>query len=579
MLLALGLTLGLHHATAQAGDLDGTVEEAIAVHVTNQGLARLGDIVEALVPPFFTIEAGTGSLACDESSSLTYSLEELTIFITVDDVVLRGEDGALKLTLYGTLDSNNALAAINGSCSVLENLDESCVVLLPTTAIQADLSIQIAEVDGEIDVTVDPFTLSVSPINNPIAECSLASAVGALLGQNPNALSDLIVDSIAPAFEELPATIEAPLEEALSALTFDTEFELLPGYSLGLGLFPSRVEISEAGVILGLGADIVAGDGAACVDTASGPPVNGAGWPTFSEQASGSSLRYDAGLFLGRDFVDHVLWSIWGSGALCIELEDLAGTPLSTGLMGTFFGDEVVELFGEDEAALIAIRPDVAPYAIFSDDQPPLAVGVEALGVELYGPLDYRQTRALRVDVNGDIGINAGITEGVLAAELVIDDAALDFSEVYSELLQPGYSQGLPGLVDLALNSFLPDDLLPSVTLPYLLGAELSDIIWQPTEDGNWQGGYLLLDVSGVEPIELPGCSADAIGCDGGGIGFEFDLEDALGCADGGDMGLGCEDSGDGCASGGRIFVPTARLFPAVVAILGVLIRRRERRG
>ncbi|MEL6342619.1 MAG: hypothetical protein AAFV53_05775 [Myxococcota bacterium] len=576
MLLAAALTLGLHSPQARAGDLDGTVEEAVALHVTNQGLARLGDIVESLLPPSFTIEGGSGSLACDDTSSLTYTLETLNIFLNIDDVAIRGEDGVLKISVYGSMDSNNAAATVQGSCSILEDLNETCTLSIPTTAVQADLSIEITEVDGVFDVTVSPFTLLVSPINNPVADCTLGSAVGTLLGQNPSAISDLIVDSIAPALDDLPASLETTLEDVLSSLSLDTEFELLPGASLGLSLFPSRLEISEAGLIIGLGSDIIAGDSADCVDTSAGPDLQGAGWPTFSEQASGSSLRYDAGLFVGRDFVDHLLWSVWGSGALCLELEDFNGAPLNTALVGTFFGEELVGLVGEDEPAIISIRPDVAPIVTFSDDQPPLAVQVERLGLELYAALDARQARLLRVDIDGEIGVGISLVDSVLATELVIDDGALGYTEAYSELLSPGYSAGLPGFVNLALRTFLPDDLLPTVTLPYLLGAELSDIIWQPTEDGAWQGGYLLIETENIEPIELPGCSASDVGCEGG-VGFEFDIEEALGCADA-DAGMGCDESTGGCVVGGPIFIPTARLFPAVVALLGVFIRRRETR-
>lgn len=570
------LALMFMTAVASAGDLDGAVNEAVAVHITNQGLSHLGDLVEALVPGSFVIEAGGGELACDDQGDpLSYSLSELELLLAVDEVDLRAADGRLELTLYGTLSSTEASLDVSGDCSILTDLEEACGVQLPVTAMQADLSILVEEVDGTFDVTVDPLSVDISPIGNPISDCTLASAVGTLIGQNPDAISGLILDNIEPALDGLPETIESSLEDVFTSLTFETEFELLAGAALGIGLAPSSVELSEAGLILGLGAEITGGDSGDCVDTSAGPALSGKGWPAFAETAAGTSLPYDVGLFVGRDFVNHLLWSAWGSGALCIELEELNGAQLTTGLMSSFFGAEVAELFGEEEPALLTITPDVAPYAVFSDDQPPVAIGLEQMGVELYSKLDGRTVRALRVDVDGDIGINVGLADSVLQTELVLDEGSLGYTETYSELLWPGFSAGLPSLVELALGSFLPEDLLPTVAVPYLLGAELSEVAWLPSADGDWLGGYILLETEAVQPLELGGCSASDLGCDSGGAGFELDLESALGCsADGG--GFGCEDSGAGCAVGGRVFIPTARLFPALIVLLGAALRRRD---
>jgi len=575
MIAPLLLTTALHSATARAGDLDGQVEQAVAVHVTNQGLSHLGDIVESLIPNSFPITAGGGELACDDSGDpLSYQLSDLDLYLGVDEVDLRTADGRLELTLYGTLSSSAATLDITGDCSILTDLEEVCGVQLPVTAMQADLSILIEEAGGTFDVTVEPLVVDISPIGNPLSACTLSSAVGTLLGQNPEAMSDLILDNIEPSLEDLPATIESSLEDIFTSLTFETEFELLAGAALGISLAPSLLELSEAGMVIGLGADITGGDSGDCVDTSAGPPGADAGWPGFSDTASGTSLPYDVGLFVGKGFVDHLLWSAWGSGALCLELEDLQGAPLTTGLMGSFFGDELITMFGDAEPALLSITPDVAPFAVLSDDQPPVAIGLDQLGVELYTQLDGRTLRALRVDVDGEIGINVGLSSGVLGTELILDEGSLGYTETYSELLWPGYSTGLPSLVELALGTFLPEDLLPTVELPYLLGAELSEVAWLPTEDGRWLGGYILVETERVQPVKLGGCSADALGCDGEGAGIELDLESALGCSsDKG--GFGCEDSG-GCAVGGTIFVPTARLFPALFVLLGALIRRRD---
>jgi hypothetical protein len=573
MFASLAVMAGLYSPTAAAGDLDGTVSEAVAVHVTNQGLAQLGDIVEALVPSSFLVEAGGGSFACDDSGdALSYTLSDLDLLIGVDEVELTAADGALLLTLYGTLSSSAASLDVSGDCSILQDLSETCGVQLPVTALQADLQLDIVQTDDGFDVTASPVVVDISPIGNPLSACTLASAAGTLLGQNPDAISDLILDNIEPSLESLPQTIEDALEGILADLAFETSFELLPGIALGIVMSPALLELSEAGLVVGLGAEILGGDSNPCVDSSAGPQLGGGGWPTFSEQAAGTSLTYDAGVFVGRDFVDHLLWSTWGSGALCLELEDLNGAALTTGLMASFFGDEVAILFGDAEPALLSIVPNVAPYAVFSDDQPPVAIGLEQLGVEMFTRLDGRALRALRVDIDGEVGVNIALTEGILESELVLDEGSLGYSETYSELLWPGFSAELPSLVDLVLGSFLPEDLLPTVTIPYLLGAELSAVAWHPTPDGDWQGGYVLLETDNVTPLKLGGCSASSIGCGEDSGGIALDLDKLLGCSSS-ESGFGCEDSG--CAAGGTLFLPTSRMLPALMVLIGALIRRR----
>ena len=64
----------------------------------------------------------------------------------------------------------------------------------------------------------------------------------------------------------------------------------------------------------------------------------------------------------------------------------------------------------------------------------------------------------------------------------------------------------------------------------------------------------------------------DSVGCDGGTT-FEFDLETALGC-DSGEQ-LGCSDTGAACTT---IPVPLGRILPLSVVLLGLSVRRRSRR-
>ena len=122
----------------------------------------------------------------------------------------------------------------------------------------------------------------------------------------------------------------------------------------------------------------------------------------------------------------------------------------------------------------------------------------------------------------------------------MLEDPAVDFAETYHELIGPGFSGGIADLVG-TLTTLIPADLLPSLALPDLLGVQINSLIWLPTADETWQGGFVSIDTNGVQPVELTGCSLDGVGCDGGDLRGGARSRTLLGCS--ADDGLGCDDS------------------------------------
>ena len=100
-----------------------------------------------------------------------------------------------------------------------------------------------------------------------------------------------------------------------------------------------------------------------------------------------------------------------------------------------------------------------------------------------------------------------------MTADIPIDSQDFFYAEEYFEILPEGYSAGVPNLIDLALGSVITEDMFPTLILPRILGMELSDIIWQPSSDGAWLGGHIILDVDEIESSEIVGCSGDSLGC------------------------------------------------------------------
>ncbi len=592
-IVGLAFVTSLVAAPAQAGlQFGDPVDRAAALHITQAGLDHIGDALEGLVPTSFPISDISGEVSCGEGDAvpLVYELGTLEVLISADDVRIEASEGRLDVTLYGTLGSSSSTFYVQGDCSVLTDLDEACQLELPTTALSAHLGMAISEWEGVFDVDVDDISIEISPINNPIADCTLASVIGTLLGQDEAAISNLILSFIEPELEGLDVTIEEAVEDALNSLSFETTLDLgMGGIPMDLALYPSRVEMGDAGVIIGFGAQVDAEGTHACVDASEGSPFSDSPWPDFGATAPGSSLQYDLGLVMSRDFLDHVLWALWASGSLCIDLEDLAGADLQTSLLEAFFGDSFVDLFPEATPAVVSVRPSGQPLAIFSEDDPPLAVDIEDLGLNLLAELDGRDARIFRVDVDAEIGVAVEIDSEAVTPVLFLDPADWTYTESYNDLLDEGFSDGFQGLVEMVLSMFLPDDLIGPITLPDTMGIGVGGVFWIPTEDDAWHGAYLLIDSSEVEPLELGGCSGGSLGCGEGDTGTtgidlgELGCDEEGGCGGCGDTGGGCEGGGCGDTGSGCGSVRVPRLAPwrvlLFVGIGGAVLLRRRRQA
>ncbi len=573
------------------------VERAAALHVTQAGLDHVGDAVEGLVPQSFPIENISGEVQCSEEDAqpLVYSLDSLEVLISADDVRIVASDGRLDLTLYGTLGSSNSTFYVQGDCSVLTDLDEACVLELPTTSLSAHVGMQITEWEGIFDVTVDDLSVEISPITNPLADCTLGSVIGTLLGQDEQAISNLLLSFIEPELEGLDVTIEEAVEDALNSLSLDTELALgeIP---MNLALYPTWMEFGDSGIIFGFGARVDADGTSQCVEASEGSPFSDSAWPELATYAPGTDLAYDVGLVVSRDFIDHLLWAVWASGTLCIELEDLAGAELQTSLLESFFGDSFTALFPESQDAVVGVAPMGQPLAVFSDDEPPLAVAVEDLGLELYSTLDEREARIFRVGVDAEVGVSVGIDAKAVTPELYIDPADFTYNETYNDLLDEGFSDNFQALVEMVLDMFLPDDLLTPITLPDTYGIGVGGVFWIPSEDDAWQGAYVLVDTSQVEPLELGGCSGGSLGCGEGDTGMtgidlgELGCDEEGGCSGCSDEGGGCDESGcsgdSGCSGGTSCGTSRGLRIPRLApwrlllffGLGGAVILRRRRR-
>ncbi len=454
--------LGLSPGRADAAEAGATVDQGLAVHLPQAGLDAIGEAVARVVPPALSVEASAGELACAS--------------------------------------------------------DEVCGVRLPTTALEAHMALSLS-LDGDaITVAAADPTLTLSPIGNPLSDCTLASAVGSVLGQDPLFVSDLLAGLVEPELAGLGESIEAAAGDALSAASLASSLDLM-GVQADLTLAPTLVEISDRGVIVGLGGGVVPAALSACVDAADGAPLTDAGWPTFGATAAGSSLPHHAGIWLGADFLDQALYNVWAAGLLCVDVDALladAGLSIDAGLLDSLLGGGFTDLFGDDAPVSLVLVPGTPPTAVLDDDVPPLAIDPGHLQLELWSVLDSRWVRVFAADVEVRPGIDLALAGDALRVDLLVEADDIRLVESYYEHIDPGFSGGLTGLFDTLVPSLLPENPLLSIQVPAPLGMQVGPLTWLVSDDGAWLGGFLLLDPSTVTPLAVPGCSLDGVGCDGG---------------------------------------------------------------
>lgn len=560
------------------------VPEAVAVSVSRAGLDRLGNALGDVMPESFSIGSLGSELACDEADPtavLTIEVDALDVLIHVDEVSIVPSRERLDIAFYGAIDSTPTTLSAAGSCPPLTDLEETCAVELGTTPIEAHFGLGLTLGGGVVDATVDELTVTLGAITNPVEGCTVASAIGTLLGQNPLALTELLQEQIDPAMADLGPTLEASVEEALAALTMDTSFALGEA-ELALHLEPTELDLDEDGLLITLGATLETPPVSPCVVEApvpSGdPPL-----PVLDGNGPGD-LQYDLAAVVNKTFVDQILHAVYNSGTLCIDAGALSGLTLDTALLGAAFGDQWGALFPEPQPVDLVIAPTTPPTIRFEDDGAPVRLDLNGLGLQTWSALDARDVRIFGIAMQGEVGVNVAYADGALTPSLDLDPADLAMEELGHELLGPGYAQGLADFLPTILDAALPADLLPTIALPSFNGIGVEAMWFLPAQGGDWLGVWVTLDTDDVTPLELAGCEGGAIGCDGESSP-EFDIESALGCSsEGGGCGAeslgcsedgGCADSGGGC---GCTSVPARPVFFGV-ALFGALWRRRRGPG
>lgn len=558
--------------TAAADELTFQTEQAIAVHLPTEGLDQIGVALKNVLPSSINVSAGFNDLECSSTTTVTYAIEEMELMFAIDDVEFVTQNGFLDLLVTGHIGSSQSTATITGDCSVLTDLNEVCSIQLGTTPFTLSMSMRIELTETELVVEADDPIFEVAPVTNPLEDCVLADGLDTVLGQDPYVFSNLLQTAVEPELDIVPQTIENNLSDVLDTLIVSEEVDLL-GKELSVLLEPSDVRVDESGIVLGFGANISVPTPNQCVNTSDWLPPEDNDWPVFSGEMFVTGLRYDIGFFVGQHFVNQVLYAVWASEALCLDVSEFTGLDFTGNFASGFFGEAIGTAVGDNPVAIVLESRN--PLNVeFSDDQPPIRIDADGLVLQTRGELLDRESLLQSVEMGAELGFYFDLQDSRLTMDVPIDSQDFFYAEEYFEIFPEGYSAGVPNLIDLALGSVITGDMFPTLVLPQILGMELSDIIWQPSSDGTWLGGHIILDVDDIEATQITGCSGDSLGCSGGGPTIDIDIDNILGCDD---TTVGCEG---GCsqAHDGRITLrlPAGRVFGFLLLISVVLIRRRE---
>jgi len=411
---------------------------------------------------------------------------------------------------------------------------------------------------------------SISPITNPLSDCLMADAVDMILGQNPTLMSDIILDAVEPELDVLPNTIESNFNNIIDELTLSQSVDLM-GTDMDVLFFPTTVMVDTAGVVVGFGSKVSVPIDDSCVDVSAFAAPSEVDWPSFDGQIFGSQFNYDSAIYIGRHFVEQALYGAWASGSMCIDVAQESGLDLTGEFTAAFFGEQINTLVGQQPVEL-AISP-MTPFAIsFSNDQPPISIIMDDLVLNGYADVMGRRTRLLQVNIDSEIELHLELSENSLYPDIPLTTDDFFLEEDYHEIFSPGYSEGVPALLDIALGTILQEDMFPIVHLPLIIGMELDTIIWEHDDDQEWLGAFAMLNTDNIQEFPITGCSASDLGCNGGGpqIDIDIDVDEVLGCND---VEVGCEG---GCAQQGEIRLPAGRILGMVMIFVMGMLRRRE---
>ncbi len=571
-----------------------TIDPAMTVHLSTQGLEALGDSIAGVLPTGIAVTGLSGEVDCDEEEEgvLSYSTDDIQINLFTETVHLVPEADSLNVALTMTLWSEPAAITTAGNCIV--DLDETCTLSLPPTALDVAVGIDLILENGQLNAQVGELTFEHGNFGNPVGTgCVLGDALETMQGYGVD-LIGTILDSV---LDEQIAELETQLEDAIGGLTgaldLGGELDVL-GTPLVYDIEATGLDISSTGVELRFSSVFSSPTYGTCVPNDSGPYLASShDAPLITGLIPDTTVPYHLGIVVNEDMINQALYAAWQGGALCLQLADLAAIELTTDYLGLVEEDLVAELWPEPKPLDVRVVPVGPPVVDFG-----AGPGLTAqLDIDVYGDELDRDTRFWSNGVYADAGFDLLLEDGTLLIDLDFDlQSHLGITVSYNEWLPSdipeGFASLLPDLVGAALDL---ESLVPEFTLPAIYGIGLSDLDLRAVgNESDYLGVYAWVDPSTATPIEIGPIELSGVGCgdtdEGGEVTIPGCDSDEEGCGGetgcGGDEAGGCGDcSGDEDSSCGSCAVSDGSIAGfrlnawGVLSLLvpAVLVSRRRR--
>lgn len=227
-------------------------------------------------------------------------------------------------------------------------------------------------------------------------------------------------------------------------------------------------------------------------------PVDPTARPSFDAIPPSPELLADAtpagdpfmlGIGVHKRALEHIFWSTWGGGALCLKLDSAAIAQLSTDTLGALL-PSLKELAGSGAAAFLQIAPQTAPQIELGDntitedgdsytiDDPLMNLDWKDLDLHFYVYANDRFVRAftLRTDLLLPIALASDGQGSIIPVLGDVENAVTNVRPIKTELLKEDPQvliDLIPTLVGLALPS-LAGSISQPIELPEVFGYRIA---------------------------------------------------------------------------------------------------------
>ncbi len=485
------------------------INEAVSVNVTEEGLDAVGALLPALIPTDIPVDPVSQSVdlwVCEPG----IWMDNIQVDVSVSSVGITLDNGQINLDAELAVGINSASDLFSLDLDYCLG-DTSCPGYVQPFPVYLNTYMTL-DVDPETGLLVSTvgelqYELGLEPSDDLHLDCgiqTLEDVLGYLGISIYDFIFDIAIGTLTDSLGDLTGDLDTTLNEALSAAYFEDDIEILDGIELHVELAPYDVVI-EDGTLKLVFSGLTEAPPHECVEA--WDPGGSLG--TYTPIPDGSDGMVAA--MVSDDFANQALYTLWRSGLLCYELQDLSGLTLDTSLLGLLAGDAFDEMFEEASPIAMVTRPMAPPEAVY-DGQNDVAVAIKDLGLDIYADVDGRSSRVLGLGLGLDAGVDLDFdgSTGELGILLDLDPNDFDvavtanaFVPDASDDIAANFSGVFNSLVGPLIDGLLGDSL--AFAIPAFEGFGLSSIeISSAGEASDW----LSLDAYiGVVPYESTGCS------------------------------------------------------------------------